>query len=530
MRENFQVQQQGNGGGGGLSLSDNNYFTDNIWKPFLKSPKKTPILFFIIFALLVGAFVTTRLLDPTRTISSSSILSTTTIKPTQNAQTLIPIDYPLNCSQLDPATNCSRDSHYPKSVPEDPDQPSPPTCPEYFRWIHEDLRPWARTGITRELLENARRTANFKLVILDGKAYVETYEKGFQTRDVFTLWGFLQLLRKYPGKVPDLELMFDCVDWPVVRSSDYVGPDAPGPPPLFRYCGDDNTLDIVFPDWSFWGWAEINIQPWEHLLEDLKEGNKKTKWIEREPYAYWKGNPVVAATREDLMKCNVSEEQDWNARLYQQDWGKEVEQGFKESNLADQCVHRYKIYIEGSAWSVSQKYILACDSVTLLVTPHYYDFFTRGLMPIQHYWPIKEDDKCRSIKYAVDWGNSHQQKAQGIGKAASKYVREDVKMDYVYDYMLHLLTAYSKLLKFKPSIPEQAIELCVESMACPREGIERSFMMDSLVKYPAETSPCTMPPPYDPSSLYGTIRKRERAMSKVDTWEQKYWSSQSQGS
>lgn len=68
---------------------------------------------------------------------------------------------------------------------------------------------------------------------------------------------------------------------------------------------------------------------------------------------------------------------------------------------------RYKIYIEGSAWSVSEKYILACDSVTLLVNPHYYDFFTRGMLPGKHYWPVKEHDKCRSIKFAVDWGNQH---------------------------------------------------------------------------------------------------------------------------
>ena len=23
---------------------------------------------------------------------------------------------------------------------------------------------------------------------------------------------------------------------------------------LFHYCTSDDTLDIVFPDWSFWGW------------------------------------------------------------------------------------------------------------------------------------------------------------------------------------------------------------------------------------------------------------------------------------
>ena len=127
-------------------------------------------------------------------------------------------------------------------------RPAPGMCPEYFRWIYEDLRPWAATGITLEMVERANRTANFRLVIIDGRAYVEVYEKGFQTRDTMTLWGILQLLRRFPSRIPDLDLMFDCVDWPVIQ------PDGNTPPPLFRYCGDNNTLDIVFPDWSFWGW------------------------------------------------------------------------------------------------------------------------------------------------------------------------------------------------------------------------------------------------------------------------------------
>lgn len=63
---------------------------------------------------------------------------------------------------------------------------------------------------------------------------------------------------------------------------------------------------------------EINIKPWETLSKDLRKGNEKVKWTDRERYAYWKGNPVVAETRMALLKCNVSEKQDWNARLYAQ--------------------------------------------------------------------------------------------------------------------------------------------------------------------------------------------------------------------
>ena len=98
-----------------------------------------------------------------------------------------------------------------------------------------------------------RRVAHiFGLVIVKGKAYIEKYKKSIQTRDVFTIWGILQLLRRYPGRVPDMELMFDCDDRPVIKSAGYrkANMTLVGPPPLFRYCGYRWTMDIVFPDWS----------------------------------------------------------------------------------------------------------------------------------------------------------------------------------------------------------------------------------------------------------------------------------------
>ena len=161
------------------------------------------------------------------------------------------IEIPLDCTAYNLTKECP---YHPQISVDDQDRSPGSTCPDYFRWIHEDLRPWAHTGITKEMVDGARETANFKLVILKGKAYLETYRKAFQTRDVFTLWGILQLLRRYPGMLPDLELMFDCVDWPVVLAERYSGPNANAPPPLFRYCANDATFDIVFPDWSFWGW------------------------------------------------------------------------------------------------------------------------------------------------------------------------------------------------------------------------------------------------------------------------------------
>ncbi|XP_010523736.1 PREDICTED: O-glucosyltransferase rumi homolog isoform X2 [Tarenaya hassleriana] len=426
-------------------------------------------------------------------------------------------EFPHKC---DVVANQTRDIPMPEKT--NRSRRSSATCPSYFRWIHEDLRPWKETGITRDMIERAKKTAHVRVVILDGKVYVKKYRKAIQTRDVFTLWGILQLIRWYPGRLPDLELMFDCNDRPTVRSNDFKGQPA-GPPPLFRYCSDDASLDIVFPDWSFWGWAEVNIKPWGKSLEALKEGNKMTQWKDRTPYAYWRGNPHVDPTRRDLLRCNVSDREDWNTRLYIQDWDKETKEGFKSSNLENQCTHRYKIYIEGWAWSVSEKYIMACDSMTLYVRPRFYDFYIRGMMPLQHYWPIRDNSKCTSLKFAVHWGNNHIDKARGIAEAGSRFIREDVKMELVYDYMFHLLNEYGKLLKFRPEIPRGATEITPENMGCPATGRWKDFMAESMVMSPSERYPCGLPPPYDPLVLKEVLDTKINITRQVEAWEDEYW-------
>ncbi|XP_022896351.1 protein O-glucosyltransferase 1-like [Olea europaea var. sylvestris] len=416
-------------------------------------------------------------------------------------------DCSRNCSDISPLVNISTGNNVPSE-----------SCPEYFKWIHEDLRPWEVTGITKEMIEKAKKKAHLNLVIVDGRVYIEKFKKAYHTRDAVTIWGILQLLRMYPGKLPDVDLMFECGDRPVIKKHDYGRSKALKPPtPMFHYSGDDSSFDIVFPDWSFWGWPELNILPWEILKEDLEEANSRIKWSDREPYAYWKGNPRLGLARRDLVKCNAS---DWNTRIDKVDWGHETKHGFKTADLASQCTHRYKIYVEGVSWSVSEKYILACDSMSLIINPHYYDFFTRSLLPTIHYWPINEQSKCESIKFAVEWGNKHMNKAQEIGKAGSKYVQEQLIMKYVYDYMFHLLNEYSKLLKYKPSVPLRAIEVCSETMVCSVEGSIKKFRINSMVKDPVNSSPCTMPSPYYPAELEDFLGRKQNLTQQVRTLEE----------
>ncbi|CAL5340052.1 unnamed protein product [Camellia sinensis] len=62
---------------------------------------------------------------------------------------------------------------------------------------------------------------------------------------------------------------------------------------------------------------ELKIKPWETFKKDLEEGNHRVKWIDRIPYAYWKGNSRVSLVRKGLHKCNATHKHDWGALIYE---------------------------------------------------------------------------------------------------------------------------------------------------------------------------------------------------------------------
>ncbi|KAJ4725584.1 O-glucosyltransferase rumi [Melia azedarach] len=387
----------------------------------------------------------------------------------------------LQCSYLTCPTIKSPENQRRRFVSPQPNQ----TCPEFFRSIRRDLEPWTQTGISMTQLMEAKKFAAIRVVIVGGRLFVDLYYDCVQSRAMFTIWGILQLIKKYPGMVPDVDMMFDCMDKPSISKTEHTSM----PLPLFRYCTNEDHFDIPFPDWSFWGWPETNLRAWNEEFPEIKHGSQAKFWSEKSPRAYWKGNPDVASPlRVELVKCNDSNR--WEAEIMRQNWTEEAKDGFEKSKLSNQCNHRYKIYAEGYAWSVSLKYILSCNSVALIITQQFKDFFSRGLIPKGNYWPVSVTDLCPSIKSAVDWGNANPSEAAAIGQAGQDFM-ESLSMDRVYDYMFHLINEYSKLLDFKPAPPSSSLEACMESLLCLADPMQRKFL-EKATAYPSVAPPCRL--------------------------------------
>ncbi|KAL8098529.1 hypothetical protein AgCh_031345 [Apium graveolens] len=78
--------------------------------------------------------------------------------------------------------------------------------------------------------------------------------------------------------------------------------------------------------------------------------------MDRDHFAYRKGNPVVTETRMDLLKCN--------------DWGRESQQGYKQSDLASQCIQRTR---SGLIIGYLRRYIVMVKRVDCCIPPENFD-------------------------------------------------------------------------------------------------------------------------------------------------------------
>ncbi|KAL3850591.1 hypothetical protein ACJIZ3_012473 [Penstemon smallii] len=456
---------------------------------FYIPPPRFLILLFFCFLALFLVFEVDDFVSRTKTIVGHNLEPTPwhvfPFKPSDQESKYSKASKIIQCSYL---TTCGLNDTTPeeKQSHNAHDHDPPAQCPDFFRHIRRDLEPWAQTNITMAHVAEAQKLAAFRVVIVGGKLYVDFYYACVQSRAMFTVWGFLQLLKRYPGRVPDVDLMFDCMDKPTVNRTEH----SYMPLPLFRYCTTPQHFDIPFPDWSYWGWSEINIEPWDQEFRNIKQGSRRRRWENKWPIAYWKGNPDVASPlRMELLNCN--DPNNWRAQILRQDWGEAARKGFKESKLSQQCDHRYKIYAEGYAWSVSLKYILSCGSVPLIISQQYEDFLTRGLVPNINFLPIPPLDLCQSIKSAVDWGNQHPSQAKAIGRAAQDFMAS-LSMERVYDYMYHLVTEYSKLQTFQPVQPSTALEVCTEYVLCFADQKQQRWLHKSAA-VPSSTPPCSLP-------------------------------------
>jgi len=163
--------------------------------------------------------------------------------------------------------------------------------------ILEDLRPWAaRGGISRadvdhaaslKVLQNPYTKLNAKgwlrVTVSGGALFASHVGHGQGSRDGVLLLALLELLERFPGAVPDVDLVVYTEDRARLERARFsAGAAEKGPPLPFAvsFARHADYLDVAVPDPSFFGWPEMSVNPhWQLRGAPVA----RTPWADRAP-------------------------------------------------------------------------------------------------------------------------------------------------------------------------------------------------------------------------------------------------------
>ncbi|KAK2077103.1 hypothetical protein QBZ16_004737 [Prototheca wickerhamii] len=182
-------------------------------------------------------------------------------------------------------------------------------------FIESDLAPWKDSGITLEALEEAENMYDIcdgdilRFQIISGRLYVyHVTSRGLgwypsqlgeghlaaRGRVPHTMLMLLDVLRLFPGQIPDLDAVmqlgdFNCVE----RNASRRG----APVPMFGYSTSEDYHDLVLPDFTYYGheydylmdpWGNPVIG-WDAQREVLMRKYEGVPLSSRLPQALWRG-------------------------------------------------------------------------------------------------------------------------------------------------------------------------------------------------------------------------------------------------
>lgn len=131
----------------------------------------------------------------------------------------------------------------------------------------------------------------------------------------------------------------------------------------------------------------------------------------------------------------------------------------KEVSFEDHCRYKYLFNFRGVAASFRLKHILLCKSLVFHVGSDWLEFFYPSLKPWVHYIPVQAHASKETIKELLDFAQHYDNIAREIAQNGYDMIWNNLRLKDVSCYWKKLLKSYSKLLKFRPVLDKDLIEI-----------------------------------------------------------------------
>jgi len=193
--------------------------------------------------------------------------------------------------------------------------------------------------------------------------------------------------------------------------------------PHFAYCATiDQPQTVMIPDFVFWGWPEVGIDDFEATRHAILQAARREP---EDPRLFWIGNPKTHAIRERFLELAANDARihagglRWTSGATILGARRLQSEGAAFVSLPDHCRYRYLIDLGGVTYSARLKLLLFAGRPLFIQTRPWREFFFDGLVPFEHYIPVKED--LSDLSSQIDWAEANPQSAAAIARQGQEF-------------------------------------------------------------------------------------------------------------
>jgi hypothetical protein len=367
--------------------------------------------------------------------------------------------------------------------------------------IDEDLAPWEATGsvISEDIVRNmasrsvCSRYCN-RVLVVNGSLHIvwahqdQEHESTSHGRKWYTT-ALLEILTSVMSRVvlPDVDLCVAEEGPQVLRGGNQA---------VLTATRSAAHMDILVPDLFFRYWetpARLVPHPWykppinfasltaaDGSKWQLQDGGVGVEWDARIPKVYWRGTIDewtisargrlcrLAGRRPDLF--DVQPLRIVGRALHQwltfpdeemRPFEAAIRRGGGGINEKSDAILAYKFVINvhgnGIEWSNRLRTLLSSGALVFKQEATLFEFWEREMQPMVHYVPIRSD--FSNLIEMVEWALDNDDLALEIAQNAVAFVRQRLHLNRVQCYWARLLSRYSEIQDFKPSLPPDAVAL-----------------------------------------------------------------------
>ncbi|XP_059473054.1 protein O-glucosyltransferase 2-like [Neocloeon triangulifer] len=285
-------------------------------------------------------------------------------------------------------------------------------------------------------------------------------------------WDNILLSMARKVKLPDLELIVNLGDWPLVRLEELKVP-------MLSWCGSDETIDIVVPTYEL---TEATLECMGRVTIDMLsvQGNTPMPWEQRKPVAFWRGRDS-SRERLDLIKIAREHHDLINASLTNFFFFRDLEDIYgpkvKHVSFFDFFEYKYQLNLDGTVAAYRCPFLLAGGSTVFKQDSPYYEHFYGKLHPWTHYVPLAKN--LSDVEDRLKWAQEHDDEAHKIAKQGQMFTQENLMPKDIFCYYAMLfremrdrLVSKVKVQKGMEKVPQPESDCeCLQRKEEPKDEL-----------------------------------------------------------